>query len=211
MERNRIKRAPDKKDLFLLVLYVMILGLVIRGASFLYGVVKEQRETSDEGDVSQQAENVEDVEDVAEKEPYLYWADGVSFYVDGDWMPYEGYEGAFILPDKKSFYQLQGISQLDAYEPEAFYNELLKFYGRSYEIERADEILAEKSTVDGDRYKVGRIEMTDQTTRYMIDVVICQEKDIVVTLCGQCAKESNFSGDIGSVTETIRFQANANQ
>lgn len=130
--------------------------------------------------------------------------DHVTFSVDATWShePQDGFEGTYITPDRKTAYQLQGVSWLGSFTPEAFYQSLLLYYKESYTIVEADDTVVSFSTVDGVPAYVGQIQMTSRGVMFWVDVLIVPQKNIVVTFAAQCAGENTPPVDIRAVTST---------
>lgn len=131
--------------------------------------------------------------------------DNVTFYVDEDWLPMSGQDGAFVTPDNKVAYLLLGVSPLGSYSPEEFYENLVKEYGSMYEVTKKDDSLSSFVTADSIDAKIGNVEMTVNNTFASVDILIVPQKNIVVTFTGQCAIGSELPVDVRRVTETATF------
>lgn len=134
--------------------------------------------------------------------------DDVTFSVAKDWehTPMDGYEGTFMTPEQDAAYQLQGVSSLGSYTPDAFYQELKDFYSKSYEITQADDTLTTDSMPDGVECYIGHIEMTARSTNFSIDVLIAPQKNKVATFAAQCAEGNTPPVDIREVSNTAVFE-----
>lgn len=147
-----------------------------------------------------------------EKEPAttkVVEVEGFSFEINDKWeKPQEEYE--MYMPDrsKPEYYGMLGYSPIGKYSEEEFFDELLRHYkSQGNTIDHYDETLTEKTTVDGDKYKIGRITMSDKNyVLYEIDVVLCPAKNYAVTFefQGMVGKTSTY--DLREISNTIRFK-----
>ena len=131
--------------------------------------------------------------------------DNVTFSVNKDWEPMDGYDGTFTIPDNNIVYQLQGISFLGSYTPEEVYQKLLDYYTDYYEVLSTDDSPVSCTTPDNVECSVGRIEMTKDSVLYSIDVLICPQKNTVVTFAAQCHKNDTLPVDLREITSTATF------
>ncbi len=131
----------------------------------------------------------------------------ISFQVDGSLEPYEGQEGTFVSKDRKSVYQLQGVSMMGAYEPEEFLEELKTFYKEEgYEILEADNTAEQVQTADGTDCYLANIKMQGENVFFCVDVLMAPDKNTVVTYAAQCAADTKDRPEIRPVTLTTRFE-----
>lgn len=134
-----------------------------------------------------------------------YAKDNVSFLVDEEWEEYSGQDGAFAAQDKKSFYCLQGVSELGSYTPQEFYENLLSGYKNEYEIISSDKTISDFTTADGIPSQIGRIEMSRDGIIYTIDVLIVPQKNTVVTFASQVLDKNDLLIDIREITNTANI------
>lgn len=131
--------------------------------------------------------------------------DNVTFYVDENWLPMPGQDGAFTTADNKAAYLLLGISPLGSFSPEEFFKNLVKEYESMYEVIKKDYDLSSFVTADGIDSVVGNVEMTIGNSFASVDILIVPQKNIVVTFTAQCANGNELPVDIRRVTETAIF------
>ncbi len=164
--------------------------------------VEKQAEPSEESVTAENNENKNTAKPILTRECEI---DNISFLTDESWEKYSGQEGAFAAPDKKSFYCLQGVSQLGSYTPQEFYEELLSGYKDEYEIISSDKTVSDFTTVDGITSKIGRIEMSRDGVIYTIDVLIVPQKNTVVTFASQVLDKNDLLMDIREITNTAKI------
>lgn len=127
----------------------------------------------------------------------------ITFSVNGNWVPYDGKEGAFKTASGKEVYLFQGVSPLSDYSPEEFYASLIEYYSQSYEIKFSDKTLETITLADSSEAKAGKIEMTDKEVFYSVDVIIVPQKNIVATFCGQCKSDGTLPTEVREISSTM--------
>lgn len=131
--------------------------------------------------------------------------DNVTFYVDENWLPMSGQDGAFVTPDNKVAYMVLGVTPLYSFTPEEFYENLIKEYESKYEVTKKDDALSAFVTADSIDAMIGNVEMTVNNSSAFVDILIVPQKNIVVTFSAQCAIGNELPVDIRRVTETATF------
>ncbi len=164
--------------------------------------VETQAEPSEESKTSENNEIKNTSKPVLTRECTI---DNISFLADDSWEEYSGQEGTFAASDKKSFYCLQGVSELGSYTPKEFYENLLSDYKEEHEIISSDADLSDFTTADGIPSKVGRIEMSKDGVIFTIDVLIVPQKNTVVTFASQALDKNDLLMDIREITNTAKI------
>ena len=138
---------------------------------------KEEKETGESKSTQQQA----DQED-------SYSNESITFSIDPEWMPVKDNEGVFVTADQKVVYGMNGISELGSTTPEEVYAEMKKLYGLKTSVEQESDELTEWESLDGVTCQIAAmtVKMTEGPF-VQLEVVIAPDKNLVVTLMGQCA------------------------
>lgn len=132
--------------------------------------------------------------------------DNISFSVNASFEPVSGAEGSFTGENQYTIYQLQGVSSLGKSAPEDAFQKLVDFYSEQYNVTYYDSMLTTMITQDNAVCEVGRIEVINQNVCFSIDVLICEQKNKVITYAAQYLEGNTPATDIRDITNTTTFQ-----
>ena len=138
----------------------------------------------------------------------------VTFCVGDNWSKIDDIEGAFVYPDNKSIYMLQGVSPLGTgVDADTFYKSLVDYYSQQNNQidEKACESMKPYTTANGIEGYIGRITLTEPGSNgqsdihHEIDVLVLPQKNYVVTFDAQYVSPNSLPVDIREITNTARI------
>ena len=139
----------------------------------------------------------------------------VTFCVGDNWKKIDDIDGAFVYPDNKSIYMLQGVSPLGArVDADTVYKSLIDHYSQQNNQidENACEDMKPYTTANGIDGYIGRITLTElgsngqSDIHHEIDVLVLPQKNYVVTFDAQCVSSNSLPIDIREITNTARIE-----
>ncbi len=129
----------------------------------------------------------------------------VTFQIGSSWKPHEDQEGLYVA-EGKYYFGLQGISELASYSPEEFYKELLDVYNSKTMILEKDETLKEFVAKDGTECLTATVKLMNSQSEYLlIDIIIAEDKNRVLTFVGQAKTDSENLPLVHTISESVTF------
>jgi len=132
----------------------------------------------------------------------------ITFEIESEWEPLDGYDGMYITKDQRVIYGLQGVSQLGSFTPKEFFEELKEFYSQDYTIlKHTSYTVARGYSPDGVPLYKGEIRMIDNNgVYYDTAVLIVPDKNIVLTFSAQSTQELQSDATLERMSRTTTFQ-----
>ncbi|MCR5213174.1 MAG: hypothetical protein K6E10_02075 [Eubacterium sp.] len=132
-----------------------------------------------------------------------------SFEINKNWTKYSEDKDVYIPDDEKGqAYGLMGVSNLGNFTEEEFFDDLINYYkeNNSMTVLEQDDILRDSTTAEGDTYKCGRILMTDNNTKFEVEVLMSYDKNLAITFQGQCKADDDLKYKVSDIVETVSFK-----